>query len=105
MNYLLEKVTAFQPLEGLRARIAFADGFSGELDFMPLLSRGPIFAPLRDTEFFRRVVVSRHGVPEWSDDLDLSPGTLRVWCEAGRVLGQEETDAWVETHSGAAAKV
>jgi hypothetical protein len=59
-----------------------------------LLEEGPIFAPWRDVEFFARVRLE-HGVPVWSDELDLSPGSLRAWCEAGRVLSSEETDAWV----------
>ena len=103
-RYLTEKVTAIQPLDGCRLRVTFADGFIGEADLAPLLDAGPIFAPWRDPGFFRRVNVVC-GVPEWGDDLDLSPGSLRAWCEAGRFLDYDETDAWIAEHSNPAQSV
>ena len=104
-NYLSETVTAIQPLDGYRVRATFADGFAGEVDLVPLLDCGPIFEPLRDPAFFRSVKASPYGVPEWSDELDLSPGSLRAWCEAGKFMDYEQTDAWIEQHSGAPQKV
>lgn len=104
-DYLSETVTAIQPLDGYRLRATFADGFTGEVDITPLLRCGPIFEPLLEPGFFRSVKISSYGVPEWGDDLDLSPGSLRVWCEATRFMNFEETDAWIEEHSGAAHKV
>lgn len=98
MNYLTEQVARIEPLGGHRLRVAFADGFTATVDLAPLLEEGLIFAPWRDAEFFARVRLER-GVPVWSDDLDLSPGSLRVWCEAGRVLSVAETDAWVVRHA------
>lgn len=100
-RYLLEKVTAFTPLEARRVQVVFADGFAGEVDLEPLIDGGELFATWRDDGFFRGVTV-RHGVPEWSDDVDLSPGALRAWCEAGRVLDCEETDAWVAGQTASA---
>jgi hypothetical protein len=97
-RYLTEKVTAIALLDGYRLRITFADGFTGEVDLAPLLDAGPIFAPWRDVEFFRSVKPVC-GVPEWSDTIDLSPGALRAWCEAGRFLDYDETDAWIARHS------
>ena len=103
-RYLTEKVTAILPLGGHRLRVTFADGFTGEADLAPLLDTGPIFAPWRDEAFFKSVRAVC-GVPEWGDDLDLSPGSLRVWCEAGRFLDYAETDAWIAEHSEAAQSV
>ena len=103
-RYLSEKVTAIVPLGGHRLRLTFADGFCGEIDLAPLLDAGPIFAPWRNIEFFQRVEVVC-GVPEWSDDLDLSPGSLRAWCEAGHFLDYEETDAWIARHDREAKDV
>ncbi len=97
-SYLTQKLTALQPLDGCRVHATFADGFSGEVDLAPLLDAGPLFAPWRDAKFFRAVQIVC-GVPEWSDDLDLSPGSLRAWCEAGRFLDYAETDAWIAQHS------
>ena len=98
-NYLKEKLREAVPLEGHRLRVTFIDGFSGEVDLAPLLDEGPLYEPLRSLQNFRAVTISRHGVPQWPGDFDLSPGALRAWCEAGRLLSVEETDRWVERHS------
>lgn len=98
------KIAHLEPLGGLRLRVAFADGFTAAVDLAPLLEEGPIFAPWRDAAFFASVRVER-GVPVWSDALDLSPGSLRAWCEAGRVLTIEETDSWVAQRSSAESAV
>jgi hypothetical protein len=101
-RYYLEKVTAIEPLGGYRLRVTFADRFTGECDLSPLLQvGGPVFEPWRDEEFFRRGWRLEYGVPEWGDDLDLSPGSLRAWCEAGRFLDWDETDAWIATSTAA----
>ncbi len=101
-----QTVTAIEPLaSSYRVRAIFSDGFTGEVDLTPLLECGPIFEPLRDPAFFRRVKVSSYGVPEWSDQLDLSPGSLRAWCEAGQFMDYEQTDAWIADHGAAREKV
>lgn len=102
---MTQKVTAIEPLDRYRVKVTFADGFSGEVDLAPLLNCGPIFQPLRDLDFFRRVTIAPDGVPEWSDDLDLSPDSLRAWCEAGRFMDYEETDDWIQQHSSTPEKV
>jgi hypothetical protein len=104
MKYLTEKLTKIESRPGYRMRMKFQDGFEAELDLSPLLEEGPLFAPLRDAAFFAAVKLC-HGVPVWSDDLDLSPGSLRAWAEAGRVLSIEETDEWVARNSLSAASV
>ena len=98
MNYLTERVARIEPAGGHRLRVTFRDGFTATVDLDPLLDEGPIFAPLRDEEFFASVRIE-YGAPVWSDDLDLSPGSLRAWCEAGRVLSMNETDEWVAAHA------
>jgi hypothetical protein len=65
----------------------------------PLLDEEPLFEDWRDESFFASVKVSQRGVPEWGEDMDLSPGSLRAWCEAGRLLSPDETDAWIREHS------
>jgi hypothetical protein len=103
-EYLLERVTAVEPLGEYRVRVTFSDAFSASIDLAPLLFDGPIFQALRDEAFFKGVRIE-HGVPVWSDDVDLSPGSLRAWCEAGRVLSRDETDEWIAKHSRAPEKV
>jgi hypothetical protein len=105
-NYFTEEVCAAKPLGGHRLALTFADGFSSELDLSPLVDWGPLYEPLRDPEHFKKVTVSAHCVPEWTtDDFDLSPGTLRVWCEIGRVVSLDETDKWIDKHCAAPNKV
>jgi hypothetical protein len=102
-NYYEEKVTAIRPLDGRRVHVVFYDGFEGEVDLSPLVGRGPLYEPLRSDESFKAVIVE-HGVPVWPEDFDLSPGTLRVWCEVGHFLDWEETDQWIDEHSGSPEK-
>jgi len=104
-KYYLQSITAIEPLDGYIVKVTFADGFTGSVDLSPLIGRGPIFEPLRDIEYFRKVHVSEFGAPEWSEKLDLSPGSLRAWCEAGRFMDYDETDRWIEQHSGPAQEV
>jgi len=99
-NYLMEEVSAIRPLDGYRVAVKFSDGYEGEVDLAPLLEcGGDIFQPWLDVELFRRVKVNECGVPEWTEDLDLSPGSLRAWCEAGKFMDYDETDRWIAEHS------
>ena len=105
-NYFTEEVRTAEPLGGHRLALTFADGFAAEIDLAPLLDWGPLYEPLRDEENFRKVTVSIHGVPEWvDDDFDLSPGTLRAWCEIGKILSLDETDKWLDEHLASPKKV
>jgi hypothetical protein len=97
-RYFTEKITAIEATGGHRVLVTFKDGFVGEVDLTPLLECGPIFEQLRDETIFKQVSVA-HGAPLWPDDLDLSPGALRAWCEAGRFMDYEETDGWIEQHA------
>lgn len=102
-DYFEEKVNAIRPLDGRRVHVVFHDGFEGEVDLAPLIGKGPLYEPLRADESFRAVTVER-GVPMWPGDFDLSPGTLRVWCEVGRFMDWEETDQWIDQHCGSPEK-
>jgi hypothetical protein len=102
-DYFEEKVSAIRPLDGRRVRVVFHDGFEGEVDLAPLIDKGPLYEPLWSDESFRAVTVEG-GVPIWPGDFDLSPGTLRVWCEEGRFMDWEETDQWIDRHCGSPGK-
>ncbi|MGA3170349.1 MAG: DUF2442 domain-containing protein [Chthoniobacteraceae bacterium] len=96
-RYFTERVTAIEAIGGRRVRVTFQDGWTGEVDLTPLLDCGPIFERLRDEASFNQVTVA-HGAALWPDDLDLSPGALRAWCEAGRFMDYGETDGWIAEH-------
>lgn len=56
--------------------LRFQDGTSGEVDVSPSF-RGPVFEPLRDTEFFRQVRVDPElGTVVWPNGADVAPETL-----------------------------
>src|SRR5579862_7504103 len=98
-QYYSQKVTDAQALGGHRLLVTFADGFSAEIDLTALLDAGLIFSPLRDPVVFAQAKVnSEWGIIEWPGEIDLSPGSLRAWCEAGHFLSLEETDEWVRKH-------
>ena len=105
-KYYSQKVITVEALDAYLLLVGFADGFTASIDLAPMLDCGPIFEPLRDLSFFNRVQVSSEwGVLEWPQEIDLSPGSLRAWCEAGKFLDYEETDAWIEQHSSHGQKV
>jgi hypothetical protein len=105
-KYYSQKVTSVEALGGYRLKVTFADHFTASIELAPLLDSGPMFAPLRDLSFFNRVRVSPEwGVLEWPQEIDLSPGTLRAWCEAGSFLNHEQTENWIQQHSGETEKV
>lgn len=56
--------------------LRFQDGTSGEVDIQPSI-KGPVFEPLRDIEFFKRVRVdSEIGTIVWPNGADVAPETL-----------------------------
>jgi len=104
-RYFTDKVRSIEARRDFTLRATFSDGFTGEVNLAPLLECGPLFEPLRNPETFAKVSLSQHGVPEWPENVDLSPGALRAWCEAGKFLDYDETDEWIEKHIGAPQKV
>ena len=101
MNYYLQTLASARTCDGFSLAVVFSDGFAATLDLAPWIARGGIRARLADPALFALVQVNEFGVSEWPGEIDLSPGSLRAWCEAGRVLTKEETDAWIAEHSSA----
>jgi len=56
--------------------LRFQDGTCGEVDLRPSL-RGPVFEPLQDPEYFKRVSVDPEiGTIVWPNGADIAPETL-----------------------------
>ena len=85
---MLEIVSA-EYMEGYRIRVRFTTGESGIVDLEDALW-GPMFAPLKDTEAFRRFNISEtlHTIC-WENDADLAPEYLyRKMIEQSKTIDE-----------------
>ncbi len=76
----LVDVVSVRPLGGMRLRLKFDDGASGEVDLARWLPRKGVFRPLFAPAYFRRVRVERDtGTIGWPNDADVDPVVLYHW--------------------------
>ena len=76
----LNDVIDIQYASGYSYRIVFDDGTSAVVDFSEYLDRGPVFAPLRNLDFFRRARIEG-GTIAWPNGADVAPETLYDKCQ------------------------
>lgn len=66
-----------KPLDGYRVYLRFADGLAADVDLSYLVGVGPVFEPLRDLDYFRRLEIDECGVTiAWPNEADIAPDTL-----------------------------
>ncbi len=72
-------------------RVTFDDRLSGTLDFSDEIATGPIFAPLKDRDFFKTVALGEHGhtfgwrLDEPGHEIDFCPTATRTRIETQMV--------------------
>ena len=74
MTSWLPNVVAADYESEYRLRVRFNDGSEKILDFEGWL-RGPVFEPVRDLAFFRRIFIEG-GTVAWPNGADIAPETL-----------------------------
>ena len=71
----MARLTRVEPKPAHRLYVEFSDGVRGEVDLSQRLF-GPVFAPLEDEAFFRKVTLDEYGAPCWPNGADLAPDAL-----------------------------
>ena len=76
VNYL-PSVTEMRLLEEHKVYLVFNDSTKGVADLSDLVGRGPVFEPLRDYAFFRKMRLNHEsGTLEWPNGADVAPESL-----------------------------
>lgn len=65
---------------GYRIHLTFSDGIKGTLDFGRWLE-GPVFEPLKDTEYFQRFFLDG-GTVAWPNGAGIAPETLYMHAKS-----------------------
>jgi len=88
------RVTAVQPLDPYRVRLAFSNGTTGIVDLAPaIVGQGGVFGPLNDPAVFRQVSLEpTFGTIEWPNGVDFCPDVLYEWLKRGAVGGELTLD-------------
>jgi hypothetical protein len=75
MMWNFNEVTCIEYRREYTYWVVFDDHSSGEIDFEPFLSLGPVFEPLRDLAFFKKAAIAG-GTIAWPNGADVAPETL-----------------------------
>ena len=71
----LNEVVSIKYLKDFFYHLKFDDGLEGDVDFAQYLTRGIIFEPLRNKDFFQSARVEG-GTIAWPNGADIAPETL-----------------------------
>ena len=79
----LNDVIAIEYTSGYSYRIVFDDNTSAVIDFSEYLDGGPVFAALRNLDFFQKARIEG-GTIAWPNGADIAPETLYDRCQQVR---------------------
>ena len=71
----MDRVVEVVPLPDYRLQVRFQDGTEGTVSLKDELY-GPVFEPLRDPDFFVKVMIDEHGAVCWPIGADMAPDAL-----------------------------
>lgn len=76
----LNDIIKIQYQSGYRYLIVFEDGTNAVIDFEEYLTKGPVFAPLKNLDFFKKAKIEG-GTIDWPNGADIAPETLYERCQ------------------------
>lgn len=68
-------VTSIKYKHGYTFYVAFDNGVAGDVDLSEYANKGPIFAPLKNMDFFQKATIAG-GTLSWPNGADIAPETL-----------------------------